>query len=67
LLPTKEAVTTGKTVRKVALAHKVLPPENFRSVADDGDGNSGERVKMENRRSRIEDGRSRIDSPFTIP
>jgi len=30
----KEAFTTGKTVREVALAHKVLPPEKLAKVLD---------------------------------
>jgi aspartate ammonia-lyase len=30
----KESFTTGKTVREVALEHKVLPPERLSKVLD---------------------------------
>ena len=47
----KESYATGKTVREIALAHKVLPPDKLAnslgSVAHDRAGNPGERVRME--------------------
>jgi fumarate hydratase, class II len=30
----KEAFTSGKTVREVALAHKILPPEKLARILD---------------------------------